>query len=466
MNVKIAHIAFSILILAAPALVRAEATFGQASDVMNIGAGARSMAMGSAFTGLADDASAPYFNPAGLAFLDEHQLMLMHAPLFLDTDYNYVASAHPFGDRWGTLALSDAMLLSDKFELRDINNAKTGSDGSLTNNSIYASYARKLHQKVGVGANVKLLQQKIAGMSDSAFGLDAGILVHPLSFLSVGASFSNINSPSVTLQSSKDVYRPISRFGVAADVFRNKLMLTVDLVKISQQKALYATGAEFRPNRLLSLRTGFNANRSYTLGMGVNLHPIRIDYAFSDTDLGAFNKVSITWAWHNIYKTEVEPPMKEGRAVYPLGGFENEVKFRADVPQHVVARWNLIIKDEAGNHVRTLEGDLRPPETIVWDARNQVGEPTTAGVYTYRFDVAYKNGKRWMNEGRINLALPNRKTDEVIDMNLQLNGARESDIEESAVTAIPTSEMTAPAQPMIPQALPETPAETEAPKEN
>ena len=52
---------------------QASATYGQASDIENIGAGARSMAMGGAFTGLSDDASAPYYNPAGLAFLDEHQ---------------------------------------------------------------------------------------------------------------------------------------------------------------------------------------------------------------------------------------------------------------------------------------------------------------------------------------------------------------------------------------------------------
>src|SRR3989338_3372926 len=91
-------------------VLHAAATFGQASDVLNIGAGARSMAMGSAFTGLSDDASAPYFNPSGLAYLDEHQLMAMHAPLFLNSNYNYLSSAHPLGDQWGSVAFSDALL--------------------------------------------------------------------------------------------------------------------------------------------------------------------------------------------------------------------------------------------------------------------------------------------------------------------------------------------------------------------
>src|SRR5688500_15546910 len=91
----------AILTLTFASSVRATAKYGQASDLFNIGAGARSMAMGSAFTAVSDDASAPYFNPAGLAWMDEHQLMAMHAPLMLDSNYNYVASAHPFGDKWG-----------------------------------------------------------------------------------------------------------------------------------------------------------------------------------------------------------------------------------------------------------------------------------------------------------------------------------------------------------------------------
>src|SRR5690242_8033218 len=97
----------------APEALHAGSSYGQASDIFNIGAGARSMGMGSAFTALADDASAPYFNPAGLAFQDEHQLMLMHAPLFLNSNYNYLSSAHPFGDKWGAVAISDALLLSN-----------------------------------------------------------------------------------------------------------------------------------------------------------------------------------------------------------------------------------------------------------------------------------------------------------------------------------------------------------------
>jgi hypothetical protein len=426
-NLKDRAVMLLLLNMMIPCQAGATASYGEASDLFTVGAGARSLAMGGAFTGLADDASAPYFNPAGLAFLDEHQLMVMHAPLFIDSNYNFLSSAHPFGDKLGSLAFSDALLLSNNFQVRDKFN-NLNSNGSLNHNAFFASYAHKITQKISAGVNLKFIQQKVADFSGNALGWDAGFMFKPARVLSVGASFANINSPELKLRTSEDIYRPIARFGIASDVFKNKLTLAADASKIKNQGTLIAAGVEYRPNQLFSLRTGYNANRSYTLGVGLALKTFFVDYAFSDTDLGAFNKVSFTWKWHNIYKTEIDPPYKEGCAVYPLAGFENKINFHANVPTHVVANWSLVIKDADNKEVRTLKGDLRPPEDIMWDAKNTVGEPVIAGDYSYTFMVNYKNGKSWQRNGSINLDLPKRKTDEEVDMTIQLNGTKESEL--------------------------------------
>jgi hypothetical protein len=427
---RLAAIALAaILVLFIALNSHASANFGQASDIFNIGAGARSMAMGSAFTAVSDDASAPYFNPAGLAHLDEHQLMAMHAPLFLDSNYNYIASANPLGDKWGSVALSDAMLISDKFVVRDVNNSITDSNGSIRNNALFASYAHKLPRNFSGGVNVKFIQNKVVGYSGSDMGLDLGLLWTHSRFLKIGMAMANVNSPKVKLDTKEDVFRPITRFGVASEVYQDKLLLSVDMTKVNQGDSLYAAGVEFTPHKLFSLRGGYNANRSYTFGMGVKLNAFRVDYAFSDTDLGAFNKVSFTWAWHNIYKTDLEPPMKEGRAIYPLTGFTNEVAFKTSVPDHMVARWTLQIKNAEGKDVRKLGGDLRPPEIVKWDAKNEVGEPLGDGQYSYTFTVDYKNGKSWTTDGGLNLALPKTQSDVDVDMDLKLNGTKAAEEE-------------------------------------
>ena len=52
---------------------------GEPGYFMGMGAGARALAMGGAFTSIADDVSAGYWNAAGLAFLKGGELTAMHA---------------------------------------------------------------------------------------------------------------------------------------------------------------------------------------------------------------------------------------------------------------------------------------------------------------------------------------------------------------------------------------------------
>src|SRR5438132_5016171 len=68
--------------LGAPSPLQAVATGGQPGEFLSFGAGARSLAMGSAFVGVADDASATYWNPAGLSQITRKEITLMKSPLF------------------------------------------------------------------------------------------------------------------------------------------------------------------------------------------------------------------------------------------------------------------------------------------------------------------------------------------------------------------------------------------------
>ncbi len=56
-------------------LLRADNYYGMANDYLQYGAGARSLAMGGAYVALADEASGPYWNPAGLTQINEHQFL-------------------------------------------------------------------------------------------------------------------------------------------------------------------------------------------------------------------------------------------------------------------------------------------------------------------------------------------------------------------------------------------------------
>jgi hypothetical protein len=67
-----------------------------AGEFMALGAGARALGMGGAFGAVADDASAVYWNPAGIAGIEKRQALAMHAEQFGNlVNYNFGSYVQP-----------------------------------------------------------------------------------------------------------------------------------------------------------------------------------------------------------------------------------------------------------------------------------------------------------------------------------------------------------------------------------
>src|SRR3989339_1175485 len=77
----------------------AQTVFGKyAGEFMAIGVGGRALGMGGAFVAIANDVTAGYYNPAGLANLNYPQLSLMHSEQFGNlVNYDYAAVGIPYG---------------------------------------------------------------------------------------------------------------------------------------------------------------------------------------------------------------------------------------------------------------------------------------------------------------------------------------------------------------------------------
>src|SRR5829696_8833213 len=102
---KINHLALTLVVLTT--INTASAQFRKYSnEFLNIGAGARGLAMGSAQVASVNDGTAGYWNPAGLVGVKDHpQLNIMHAEYFAGIGkYDYASIAFPTNNNKRTVA--------------------------------------------------------------------------------------------------------------------------------------------------------------------------------------------------------------------------------------------------------------------------------------------------------------------------------------------------------------------------
>jgi hypothetical protein len=162
------------------------------NEFLNIGAGARGLAMGSAQIASVMDGTAGYWNPAGLVGVkDQPQINLMHAEYFAGIGkYDFASVAFPSANNKRTFAVTGL-----RFAVDDIMNTLflVEPDGSINYNNIqsfssadYAfllSFAQRLKdtekKKVQFGINAKVIHRNVGKFAKAwGFGIDAGLQIH------------------------------------------------------------------------------------------------------------------------------------------------------------------------------------------------------------------------------------------------------------------------------------------------
>jgi hypothetical protein len=161
------------------------------NEFLNIGAGARGLAMGGAQIASVSDGTASYWNPAGLVQVkDVPQINLMHAEYFAGIGkYDFAGLAFPSANKKRTVAVTGL-----RFAVDDIMNTLflVEPDGSINYNNIQAfssadyafliSFAQKLketaNKDVQFGVNAKVIHRSVGKFAKAwGFGLDAGLQI-------------------------------------------------------------------------------------------------------------------------------------------------------------------------------------------------------------------------------------------------------------------------------------------------
>ncbi|MFA5780107.1 MAG: PorV/PorQ family protein [Elusimicrobiota bacterium] len=274
------------------------------ASFLNIGTSARAISMGGAYVGVADDANAISYNPAGLSQLNRNEIVAQHTEWISDIKHDFLAGAFPL--RNSTVGFSVVYLSQGKIEGRDENRNATDSF-SAYDVATTISYSKKINEKVKLGTNLKIIQQKIETEHATGVAIDIGTLYNTgIKNLTAGLSFQNLG-PKMTFISEGYNLPFTATLGAGYNI-KNAITVALDIKqKIYDNKTEISFGTEYTPITPLALRVGYLKSlnpedvskisefKGIGGGLGLKILNFSTDYAFIPYgDLGNTHRVSFS----------------------------------------------------------------------------------------------------------------------------------------------------------------------------
>jgi hypothetical protein len=312
-------------------LLSGAALFGQkvskagttAAGFLNVDVGARAVGMGGAFVAVAEDATAIYWNPAGVARIPGPEALFSHSRWLADIAFNFAAFILPLGN-FGTLGAGATFVSMDEMERTTILQPEgTGERFTAGIYSVGLCYARNLTDRFSIGFHFKFISERIYNSTARGAAFDIGTLFDTQLYgLKIGMSISNYgtkmqlqgrdlliqtdidpltagNSNTINANLQTDAYELplIFRVGLSMDVLKgagdSNLILSLDALHPNDDMESVNIGGEYVFHKAYALRAGYkslfarDSEEGVSFGAGLRYRVggtvfLNIDYAYHD----------------------------------------------------------------------------------------------------------------------------------------------------------------------------------------
>lgn len=368
---------------------------GLPGEFLNNGVGARPMGMGRAFTAVADDIDALYWNPAGLATYRSSQLEFQHTPLPLDGAYQYFAYSQPLyalGNFGVGVVNLDSGKITKTQSITSDDYIETGSyDARET--AYMAAYANKFGDHYATGLTFKMVENAIDNKSERGFGADWGNFYSLNERVQFGVMFRNLLQPSYGFEHEKETFPTIMRLGSAVKFFNDHLLTALDIEKALGEDQGWRPhfGVEGYVINNIFLRAGIDQTE-IDGGVGIRFKNLQFDYAAGFQDIGLVNRFSV-----KVFFGGYEVDVRATPEVFSPVGLKNKVTFQINTAHRDrVTKWIMTIRNARGTVVKTFQGYDAPPSLLEWDGKNAQDRVVDPGEYTYRLSVTTNKNKTEM----------------------------------------------------------------------
>jgi hypothetical protein len=167
-----------------------------AAQFLKIGVGGRAVGMGETFIAVANDASALYWNPAGMAQFEDNQLILSHVDWPVDIKHEFVGYVHHLSSINAIGVSFTSLHMEDMEETTEFAPTGTGNFFTFRDIAIGLSYARRMTDKFSFGTTVKYIEETLAEVEMRSVMVDLGMYIGPAFARRVLPSRSRISASS------------------------------------------------------------------------------------------------------------------------------------------------------------------------------------------------------------------------------------------------------------------------------
>ena len=308
-----------------------------AGDFLVIGSGVRALGMGGAFSSVADDGSAIYWNSAGISQIRDSEVSVMRAYLYENlASYDHISYCQPLpnqvtiGVNWTRLTIDDIPRFEEKHLAYNVDMRSifpdlhlTGDpDGYFTSTDDLFQFAFSKHVHYDLnfgwlffklpldfhfGGNLKYIKRKIDDNLGKGTGFDFSLLAKTdlsllldidwIGTLNFGLNFQDIGGTVITWDTQSNHEDEIlfnTKIGFSihqpVPVFHSKLILAADKDYVYGGTNHY--GIEWNYKELVGFRLGY-FDENLATGLNVKIYDINFDYAFVTNVLGNTNRVGL-----------------------------------------------------------------------------------------------------------------------------------------------------------------------------
>jgi len=266
---------------------------------LKFGVGGRALGMGEAYSAVASDPTATYYNPAALSRSEYPRVHLMHREWIQDMKTDFLSVSTSVNDI--SLGVSVNITSVNDIPLRKVSGPPLGTFDSR-NAAFGISGAYKINPFMSFGITAKYLYEKILVDEATGYAFDLGGFYQTPWDVQLALSVNNLGSMNALDKEASKLPTSIRAGGayqLGIESMNGNLTFATDVVSFTLEKKSHLhLGTEFDYRNLIAVRFGYQTGydaKSFSTGIGIHYGMLQLDYAFVPfkSDLSTTHTISL-----------------------------------------------------------------------------------------------------------------------------------------------------------------------------